>query len=330
MSNMFECRKKNASSGGGGVPVDSVTITSTPYTSLYVVGDTLDLTGLQAEASITPFGTADVTSYITTQPAQGTVLSTVSQPLPVAVNYYNASASFDINVYNSVLDAWDSRGLEYNSWGLIQKVAQSEYASELISVGDTKSFVVNGNTYHAEVVAINDGTGDAGAWYPAHTIDFVSMELYSGTSAFLSSNVREGFPTSLIRNFLDSVYLLLSPDLRNVILDKTHLYNIDTNGTMNTASTKLWLPTHYEVFGNEPYGSIEFPAINETSQNNKQYILTRIKRQIGASYNHSWWTSSMCTFRNNMVLFMEVESSGQQDYASYSEVNLLPICFRIG
>ena len=51
--------------------------------------------------------------------------------------------------------------LENASWSLIQQLISEGKFGNHYSVGNTKTFKINNKTYTAEVVAINDGTGNA-------------------------------------------------------------------------------------------------------------------------------------------------------------------------
>lgn len=230
-----------------------------------------------------------------------------------------------VSVWKS-LPAWDTRGLNYNSWDTIQKYIQAGAFSTVASVGQTKSFTINGKTYNAEVVSINDGTGDAAQWYPNGTVDFICEELYESTYVFNSSGGNSGgFPSSQLRNTLNNtLYSLLPSDLTNVIIEKSHLYNVNRSGTMSEDSTKLWPPTYYEI-----YGTIDSYAAGETSSNNKAYTLASKVKRLNGQNTSFWWLGSM--FTNDTTSIWRVDSvignksSGRVDYAVG-----VPICFRIG
>jgi hypothetical protein len=215
--------------------------------------------------------------------------------------------------------------LEDATWDYISNSIKDGTFSSYASVGDTKSFVMNGKTYHAEVVAINDGSGSAGSWYPNKTVDFICTELYETTYPYNSSNTNSGgFPSSVIRGTLvNTLYPLLPTDLKDVIIAKSHSYITSTGGAMGTDSTKLWLPTYYEIVG-----ATHQYAPGETSSNNKAYTLaSKIKNLNGGSAN-AWWLGSLSS--SNSTIFWLVSSTGivSNNYASTSRG--VPLCFRIG
>lgn len=229
---------------------------------------------------------------------------------------------------------WDTRGLEYNSWDTIQKYIQAGLFSTVASVGQTKSFKINGKTYNAEVVAINDGSGSAGAWYPNRTVDFITKELYQTTYRYNSSNDNTGgFPSSEIKNTLNNtIYPLLPSDLKSVIIDKSHSYqsgySIGSYGAwqsaMTTLSTKLWFPTNYEIFG-----TTDRYAPGEDYTNNKAYTLaSKLKKIVNGSSYNIWWSSSPYSY--SKAAMRAVGTDGNLYTNPCSDVGGVPICFRIG
>lgn len=321
MANLFRSDKK----GSGGIQVESLTITTMPTKTSYSINDTLDLSGLVVTATFADGITADVTSAITTSPADGDTL-TIEGTIPVTVIYQNATTSFNITC--SALPA----SLEDATWAQIQAAVQNGTLSQFASVGDTKSFVINGKTYHAELVSINDGTGSASSWYPDNTIDFICEELYEATYRYNSSdNNSGGFPSSEIKDTMNNtIYPLFPTDLKDVIIDKSHSYQAGSkSGTqwissMITLSTKLWLPTHYEIVG-----TTHSYAVGETSSNNKAYILaSRSKMLNGQTSATSWWTGSPSSAESDSFWFVDANTNLYDGRASV--VLGVPLCFRIG
>lgn len=212
------------------------------------------------------------------------------------------------------------------SWAEIKAAIQNGTFSEYANVGDTKSFVINGKTYHAEVVAINDGTGSAAQWYPDRTVDFICTELYETTYPYNSSSTNSGgFPSSALKNTLiNTVFPILPQDLKDVIIEKSHSYIINTSGSMSTLATKLWLPTFYEIVGDA-----HVYAPGETSSNNKQYdIRTPIKMRNGQTSAGNWWLGSL--YSNSSTGFWYVYSNGAVDNGYATASCGVPLCFRIG
>lgn len=78
-----------------GAIVDSITITTQPTKTIYIEGQSLDLTGLKVSAVVPPLS-GDVTSHITTVPANGQILT--SNITDVIVRYGNATTTIPISV----------------------------------------------------------------------------------------------------------------------------------------------------------------------------------------------------------------------------------------
>ena len=83
------------------VVVDSITIATKPNTTNYIEGQTLDVTGLKIKAHYNN-NTENIIDYnnvdFTLNPANGAILNTVGNNIPVNVTYESCSATFNINV----------------------------------------------------------------------------------------------------------------------------------------------------------------------------------------------------------------------------------------
>ena len=217
--------------------------------------------------------------------------------------------------------------LDDASWQLIQQLISDGTFGNYYSVGDTKSFAINNKTYHAEVVAINDGTGSAGTWYPDKTVDFICKELYETQYQYNStSTYAGGFPSSALRSTLvNTIYPLLPTDLKDVIIAKSHSYITSADGTMGTDSTKLWLPTRYEISGDTATY-----APGETASNNKKYTLASlIKTRNGQTSAGVWWLGSLSSSGSSG--FWSVNTSGVLYNGNAATTTLgVPLGFRIG
>lgn len=216
--------------------------------------------------------------------------------------------------------------LDSMTWAQIQQMIQAGTFGQKFAVGDTKTFTMNNKTYTAEVVAINDGTGDAAQWYPANTVDFICEELYETAYPYNSSNTNSGgFPSSVLRGTLvNTLYPLLPSDLKDVIIAKSHSYITNSSGAMGTDSTKLWLPTYYEIAG-----TTNQYAPGETASNNKAYTLaSKIKNRNGQSSAVNWWLGSL--YSKVATDFWDVYVTGNPSTIYASQATGVPLCFRIG
>ena len=219
-------------------------------------------------------------------------------------------------------------------WSLIQQLIASGDFGTYYAIGDTKTFVINNKTYTAEVVAINDGTGDAAQWYPANTVDFICKELYETAYRYNATNTNAGgFPSSEVKTTLNSIiYPLLPSDLKSVITAKSHSYQAGSRGSsswsssMVTSTDNLWLPTYYEIAGTT--GTY---VAGETSSNNKAYTLaSKIKSLNGETSAIPWWVGSPYTNDSGAFWLVSRDGSLGNDATSAWATYGIPLCFRIG
>lgn len=306
----------------------AITITSQPTKTNYKTNEPLDFTGLVVTASKSEAGlSANVTSACTFNPAEGTTLEE-EKTYTISVSYGSLSTSFDVVCQN--LPDWDSRGLNYNSWETIQAYIKEGLFNTVASVGQTKSFVINGKTYHAEVVAINDGTGSAGQYYPANTVDFVTEELYPTANRWIPrGKSNNGYGMSAAKSFIDgTIYPLVPSDLKAVILPKTHAYQTRNGSEHSTEllTTALWLPTRFEIIGTYDSGSPD-----ETANNNKLYtIYDKTKSIVGSSTKQQWYTSTTRMLDYGTVWFVKTDGSIASGSGGGNDERYYPICFRVG
>ena len=238
--------------------------------------------------------------------------------IPVTVNY---GEIVKVQLYSSLNEV---------SWADIQSLILDGKFADYFNVGATKEFTVGGKTYTAEVVSINDGTGEAGQWYPEKTVDFITKELYETTYRYNATNTNTGgFPSSEVKTTLNStIYPLLPSDLKSVITAKSHSYQAGSyssswSSSMVTSSDNLWLPTYYEIAG----GGGQYVA-GESVSNNKPYTLaSKIKNIVGGSA-HYWWLGSPYSYTSSF--FWNVNTSGGFANDSAPTTRGLPLCFRIG
>lgn len=306
----------------------AITITSQPTKTTYKTDEPLNFTGLIVTANNSEAGlSTDVTSACTFNPAEGTVLDE-EKTYTILVSYGSLSASFDVLCQN--LPAWDERGLNYNSWETIQTYIKEGLFSTVASVGQTKSIVVNGITYQMQVAGINDGTGAAGTYYPAKTVDFIATNILPDRSTMNSSATNSGgWNGCALRTYLNStVFNLLPFDVRSIIIEKTHMRTAGGGSTnFVSASDKLWLPTYFEIFGNYTDRS------RETEANNKQYPVfssqSGRQRPTPSGYTYEWWTSTPTTDRADSFCTVTGSGTSDRELSNHNLCNAI-ICFRIG
>ena len=258
----------------------------------------------------------------------------VDRIVPGLDEYTVSNGISNVNVsvnYGEMVKVQLYSSLDEVSWADIQTLIQENKFADYFSVGATKTFIVNGKTYTAEVVSINDGTGAASQWYPEKTVDFIAKELYETKYRYNATNNNSGgFPSSEIKTTLNStIYPLLPSDLKSVITAKSHSYQAGSyssswSSSMVTSSDNLWLPTYYEIAG----GSAQYVE-GENVNNNKPYILdSKIKMVNGESSASYWWLGSPYSYASGA--FWLVNSGGGFYYNGASTTIGVPLCFRIG
>ena len=257
----------------------------------------------------------------------------VDRIVPGLDEYTVSNGISNINVsvnYGEMVKVQLYSSLDEVSWADIQTLIQENKFADYFSVGATKTFIISGKTYTAEVVSINDGTGAASQWYPEKTVDFIAKELYETKYRYNATNNNSGgFPSSEIKTTLNStIYPLLPSDLKSVITAKSHSYQAGSyssswSSSMVTSSDNLWLPTYYEIAG----GSAQYVE-GENVNNNKPYILdSKIKMVNGESSASGWWLGS--PYSTTSTSFWLVGTGGGFYSNIASSAYGVPLCFRI-
>lgn len=259
----------------------------------------------------------------------------VDRIVPGLDEYTVSNGISNVNVsvnYGEMVKVQLYSSLDEVSWADIQTLIQENKFADYFNVGATKTFIIGGKTYTAEVVSINDGTGAASQWYPEKTVDFIAKELYETKYRYNATNNNSGgFPSSEIKTTLNStIYPLLPSDLKSVITAKSHSYQAGSyssswSSSMVTSSDNLWLPTYYEIAG----GSAQYVE-GENVNNNKPYILdSKIKMVNGESSASTWWLGS--PYSNYSTGFWLVYTGGGfTGNSNASSTYGVPLCFRIG
>lgn len=220
--------------------------------------------------------------------------------------------------------------LEDCSWHMIHQLVQADTFKNYYKVGDTKSVTLStGEVVYMQVASINDGSGDAGAWYPKGTVDFISKDCLQTRYQVNPSNTNAGgWGSCVLRNQLNTGILNSLPiEVTNVIKEKTHSYGL-YGGTFSQTTDKLWLPTILEL------GQTSINAVIADRQNeNIMYPLFLskdlcIKRQGNNGSTIIWWTSSSIT--NGVDSFIAIGTDGTGRWNVTTANNFIPICFRVG
>ena len=290
----------------------AISVTTQPTKTTYQPNEYLDLTGIVVTGTAGALS-RNVTSGCTFSPADGTQLTTKGT-ITITVTYNGLTTSLTVTC--SALPAWDSRGLSYNSWDTIQKyIAAGEFAN-VAAAGDTKSITLTNNEVITMVVAnINTGTGNAGAYYPANTADFVAQNLMETGHVMNSTNTNVGGWNSCeMRSYLNTdVWAMLPSDIKAVIVEKTHLRTEGNQSTtLISASDKLWLCTNYEVGGTgqgeSDANNINYPIFTDNA--------SRIKYRSGQTSASTWWLSSPYTGNTTDFRYVNYAGNLSDNYAN--------------
>jgi hypothetical protein len=222
--------------------------------------------------------------------------------------------------------------MEDCSWAMLKQLASAGTLGNYYQIGDTKTIELNGGERVVmELVSINDGSGNAGEYYPRGTADFISKDCLQTTHSMNSSNTNAGgWVSCALRTTLNTtIYETLPQAVKDAIVEKTHKTSAGSQSTSLVEHTdKLWLPTEYEMFG-----AITNSANTENANVNKHYAVfdtnaDRIKHQGTNGSAVYWWESSPHV--SNPALFCGVYSDGSVGRYDAGGSCGVPLCFRIG
>lgn len=217
------------------------------------------------------------------------------------------------------------------TWAQIQVLLTLGVLGNYYNEGDTKTITLStGEELTMQLASINDGTGDAGAYYPKNTADFVSVEVMQNSHRMNATATNlGGWNDSELRAYLnDLVYPTLPSDLKIFIVTKTHMRTEGNQSTtLISADDKLWLPTLFECYG-------EYSGASESANYNKQYSIfdtrtKRIKTKRGESTARWWWTSSPMTGTSSSFCLIDYYGNQASTSANDTDKNFA-IGFRIG
>lgn len=224
------------------------------------------------------------------------------------------------------------KSLENTDWDEIATLTRQGRLGDIAKEGDTKEITLTTNeTLTLQLASINDGTGTAGTYYPANTADFISVELMDSTHVMNSTATNVGgWNDCEMRTYLnETVYPTLPTSLKNIVVDKTHMHTAGNKShDLVSASDKLWLPTTYEMFGeNSQY------YLDDADHNIYYSIFpdnaSRIKyRKAAPTSARYWWLSSPYVSRSTD--FVDVFSDGSDGSSGAGNSAGVVLGLRIG
>lgn len=210
--------------------------------------------------------------------------------------------------------------LQDSTWAKIAKAselisAEGMMASDVYEefgwcLGDTKSFLMDGNTYHVRLIGINHdnktGGGKAG-------LTFEMTSIYGTSAADLrkmnsSGTNTGGWEQSDMRNtVMPEMYGKLSPDLQNVIINVDKLTSEgNTSPVIVTSSDKLFLLSQVEVSGSNSNVFAGEGSIYAYFASNTSEVLIKERKNAGRS--GPWFLRSPMS--SQTTYFRDVSSGG--------------------
>lgn len=216
--------------------------------------------------------------------------------------------------------AADTSTLHDVSWSEIIEAANDGTASERFSLGDTKTLDLGARgKMDVQIVGFNvDQLASDGSTYAG--ISFITKMCMIPKYRYALKRDNPSWEASSIRAHLENAVMpFIQSDVRESIKEVrkyTHVYNSGPSIYQETAD-KLWIPSYYEIFGNNAYES-NGPTYTYMSSSSNN----RIKCINGGATTTSWmlrttYSSSECR---------AVSSSGSQ----YTWPTMTPMYFAFG
>lgn len=205
--------------------------------------------------------------------------------------------------------------LEQFTWAEIKQISESGRAQDFFNIGETKSFVMNGQTYHARIIGFNHDTLSSDTSKKAGiTFEFVELisddtgkyitQKFNASSASPYFNIwNDGTQSCDLRNWLRDVIMpTLQSDLLSVIktVKKPTSKGNKSTEVQENDETLFCLSETEMGGGSNQYASVEgekyeyYKLLNSTSANEK-----RIKTDIQGTAYYYWLRSPGLTYSDN-------------------------------
>lgn len=214
-----------------------------------------------------------------------------------------------------------------------------------LMIGDYIPFTMNGQTVKAQIAGIDTyyGVMDQPV---GHHIDFISRDCFNSTMKWNTTNTNQGTASENSPWLASNAYSVLNTTwynylpaaLKSVIVEKRFLIEIrySSSGPLTASNSwkwanigKLWLPSVYEIFGSNVWGTQGYSEGNAVQYpifaNSWQY---RRKGAGNGGGRCDWWTLTPSGVSSGAVcpVFADggVNGYGAADYELRG-----PVCFRI-
>ena len=209
------------------------------------------------------------------------------------------------------------RTTQHINWEEIKREIEHGYGNAILSVGDVISFTLkNGKQASVSVAAINP--------YEQNTIAFAFDDLLWEKAMNARDTNRGGWAHSKMADTLENEILPLLPDeLVAVIKPRTIVQNL--SGTRHERTSKLWLPSRTEVFGeHESYKECDFGDIHYPLFKTEK---SRVKALEDGTTQWYWLRSP---YVGTSTYFWNVANGGGGATSDASGANGVCPCFIIG
>lgn len=210
------------------------------------------------------------------------------------------------------------RTTQHINWEEISREIEHGYGNAILSIGDTISFQLkNGKRASVSVAAINP--------YSKNSVAFAFDDLLWQKAMNQRDTNRGGWAHSNMADILENEILPLLPDeLVAVIKPRTIVQNL--SGTRYERTSKLWLPSRTEVFGEHEsykecdFGDIHFPLFKTEK--------SRVKALENGTTEWYWLRSPNVGYSTNFW-FVSYYGGGGYGYGASGAGGVCP-CFIIG
>lgn len=297
----------------------ALTIEKAPNKTTYLVGDDVDLAGLIVKVTYNDNTTSQFLNGdgVTATPSENLEATNTSLTISYSLNGVTVTGTVAITVIQA-----DST-LANNSWETISTIAEMGKASEVWSVGDTKSATIDGVSYEFRIIGFNhdnksDGSGKAGITF--EMVNFLNSAYAFGNTTNVKKIVWNTlkFYTEFLPALLEKVDSTLKPYIKPVLKitgDSTNVLHTDTHSLFILSTVEL-TTAEVKISGRSPVAG-EGTTYNYYSSGNS--IAKTQKR----------WTRTVVY---NGVMYYglaDVKTDGNFEYAALSNNYYLPIAFCI-
>ena len=214
-----------------------------------------------------------------------------------------------------------------------------------LMIGDYIPFTMNGQTVKAQIAGIDTyyGVMDQPV---GHHIDFISRDCFNSTMTWNTTNTNQGTASENSPWLASNAYSVLNTTwynylpaaLKSVIVEKRFLIETrySSSGPLTASNSwkwanigKLWLPSVYEIFGSNVWGTQGYSEGNAVQYpifaNSWQY---RRKGAGNGGGRCDWWT--LTPFGVSSAAVCQVNIAGYVYYCGAADYELRePVCFLI-